>query len=223
MMIQLNIDLTDWRMKSSGMFWSDGNFCYECFANSLMLFRKQRHWFQFRGAWLFKIILPRQKYTCLSPGDLGLADRGFLIQHDELSSRGVGPHQRKTSLSARDDENRRKLSYIRIHVERAMKRLKNFIIFSGKMPEIMAISAMNPATTFKGKCYTKNRIHFIIPWLNEQYPVSNSSLHLVVATYVFEWTKLNILIQIQQTCNFLSCIQNGYTSRTCMIGVYGDH
>lgn len=71
-------------------------------------------------------------------GDVVMADRGFLIS-DELASRGaelVIPAftRGKAQLSARDVETSRKLSNVRIHVERAMERLKNFRILSERMP-----------------------------------------------------------------------------------------
>ena len=70
-------------------------------------------------------------------GDAVLAERGFLIR-DELASRGTellipaflkGKHQ----LSAREVETSRRMSRVRIHVERMMERLKNFRILSERM------------------------------------------------------------------------------------------
>ncbi|XP_052795620.1 uncharacterized protein LOC128228371 [Mya arenaria] len=86
-------------------------------------------------------------------GDVILADRGFLIgdELNELGAELVIPAftRGKSQLSARDVESGRKISNVRIHVERAMERLKNFRILSDRMhsnmvphaDSIMTISA----------------------------------------------------------------------------------
>lgn len=71
------------------------------------------------------------------PGDLVLADRGFLIGED-LAAHGatlVIPDftKGKKQLSPREVERSRRISRVRIHVERLMERLKNFKILSTTM------------------------------------------------------------------------------------------
>ena len=67
-----------------------------------------------------------------------LADRGFLISED-LGARGAPlaiPSFKKVKkqLSMMEVEFCRRLSRVRIHVERAMERIKNFKIISGILP-----------------------------------------------------------------------------------------
>ena len=73
----------------------------------------------------------------LEHGSVVLADRGFLIG-EELAACGAAlviPDftRGKTQLSAREVERSRKISRVRIHVERLMERLKNFKILSTTM------------------------------------------------------------------------------------------
>ena len=65
------------------------------------------------------------------PGDLVLADRRFLIGED-LAAHGatlVTPDftKGKKQLSSREVERSRRISRVRIHVERLMEQLKNFV------------------------------------------------------------------------------------------------
>ena len=92
----------------------------------------------FDGRTSDKVITNKSGYLDkIEHGDVVLADRGFLIR-DELASRGAellipaflkGKHQ----LSAREVETSRKMSHVRIHVERMMERRKNFRILSDRM------------------------------------------------------------------------------------------
>jgi hypothetical protein len=92
----------------------------------------------FGGRTSDKIISIQSGYLdFIQHGDIVLADRGFLIA-DEIASRGarlvMPAFQRgKEQLSAREVEISRKVAHVRIHVERAMERLKNFRILSGRM------------------------------------------------------------------------------------------
>lgn len=77
-------------------------------------------------------------YNKLEYGDLVMADRGFLIE-EELSVHGaslaIPPFTRgKKQLSQREVESARRLSRSRIHVERAIERIKNFQILKHVMP-----------------------------------------------------------------------------------------
>lgn len=77
-------------------------------------------------------------YEILEPGDLVLADRGFLIA-EELAVRGaklaIPPFGRgKKQFSQKEVETARQLSRARIHVERAIGRLKNFRILQNVLP-----------------------------------------------------------------------------------------
>lgn len=77
-------------------------------------------------------------YDKLEIGDLVLADRGFLIA-DELAARGVtlavpAFAKGKLQFSQREIETSRRLSKARIHVERAIERIKRFHILKQTMP-----------------------------------------------------------------------------------------
>jgi hypothetical protein len=80
-------------------------------------------------------------YDKLEHNDLVLADRGFLIS-EELAARGaslaIPPFAKgKSQFSQREVETARKLSRSRIHVERAIERIKRFRILSNTMPVSM--------------------------------------------------------------------------------------
>ena len=85
-----------------------------------------------------KVITNQSGYLdMINHGDVVLDDRGFLTR-DELASKGAelmipaflkGKHQ----LSAREVETIRKMSWVRIHVERMMERFKNFGILSDRL------------------------------------------------------------------------------------------
>ena len=73
-------------------------------------------------------------YEKVGHGDLVLADRGFLIA-DELAVRGASLAipaftRGKSQLSQKDVETSRRLARYRIHVERAIRRVKIFRILS---------------------------------------------------------------------------------------------
>ena len=66
-----------------------------------------------------------------------LADRGFLIS-EQVSSRNASLilsdfTKGKKQLSAREVERSRKIARVKIHVERAIERIKNFKVLSSKM------------------------------------------------------------------------------------------
>jgi hypothetical protein len=92
----------------------------------------------FGGRTSDKVITYRSGYLDLiEHGDVVMADRGFLIR-DELASRGaclVIPSftKGKDQLSPAEVETSRKIAHVRIHIERAMERLKNFRILSQRM------------------------------------------------------------------------------------------
>ncbi|WAQ95786.1 hypothetical protein MAR_028476 [Mya arenaria] len=77
-------------------------------------------------------------YELLEVGDLVLADRGFLIA-DELAAHGatlaIPPFAKgKSQFSQREVECARILSKSRIHVERAIERVKRFQILKNTLP-----------------------------------------------------------------------------------------
>ncbi|XP_041363079.1 uncharacterized protein LOC121378816 [Gigantopelta aegis] len=92
----------------------------------------------FGGRTSDKVITQRSGYLDkLEYGDEVLADRGFLIAED-LANRNatlVIPAftRGKSQLSAREVEQTRKIANVRIHVERAIERLKNWNILSSSM------------------------------------------------------------------------------------------
>lgn len=78
----------------------------------------------------------------LEQGDSVMADRGFDIQ-DDLTLRGVRLNippflKGKSQLSESELVETRRIASIRIHVERAMERIKNFHIFDRTLPSSMS-------------------------------------------------------------------------------------
>ena len=74
----------------------------------------------------------------LEAGDLVMADRGFLIEED-LAVHGASlvmpPFTRgKKQLSQHEVESARQISRVRIHVERAIERIKRFRILKNSLP-----------------------------------------------------------------------------------------
>lgn len=81
----------------------------------------------------------------LEPGDCVMADRGFDIEED-LILRGVNlnipPFMRgKKQLSENEVVTTRRIASLRIHVERAMGRIKNYHIFDRALPATMTTIA----------------------------------------------------------------------------------
>ncbi|XP_011403458.1 PREDICTED: uncharacterized protein LOC100636450 [Amphimedon queenslandica] len=77
-------------------------------------------------------------YTLLEPGDSVMADRGFNIE-DDLILKGVQlnipPFLRdKKQFSENELVITRRIASLRIHVERAMEKIKNFHIFDRSLP-----------------------------------------------------------------------------------------
>jgi len=77
-------------------------------------------------------------YDKLEYGDLVLADRGFLIAEDLAvhgASLAIPPFSKgKKQFTSKEVETARQLSRSRIHVERAIERIKNFNILKQVMP-----------------------------------------------------------------------------------------
>ena len=78
----------------------------------------------------------------LEPGDSVMADRGFDIQED-LALLGVRLNtppflKGKSQLTEKELVETRRIASIRIHVERAMERIKNFHIFDRTLPSSMS-------------------------------------------------------------------------------------
>ena len=78
----------------------------------------------------------------LQPGDSVMADGGFDIQ-DDLALRGVRLNippflKGKSQLSESELVETRRIASVRIHVERAMERIKNFHIFDRIIPSSMS-------------------------------------------------------------------------------------
>lgn len=92
----------------------------------------------FGGRTSDKVITQRSGYLDkIQCGDQVLADRGFLIAED-LANRGAtliipAFTKGKKQLSVKEVEQTRKIAHVRIHVERAIERIKNFNILSSNM------------------------------------------------------------------------------------------
>lgn len=85
-----------------------------------------------------EIILKSDFLDKLQEGDIVLADRGFLISAD-VAFRGARLEvpaltRGKKQLSAKEVEDARHISRVRIHVERAIGRIKVFRILRDRMP-----------------------------------------------------------------------------------------
>ena len=85
-----------------------------------------------------EITLKSKFLDFIQPGDLILADRGFLIE-EELNR--LGAHLKmpffkrgKAQLSAGEVDTSRQLSNVRIHVERVIGSLKRFHIIQKTLP-----------------------------------------------------------------------------------------
>ncbi|XP_055995310.1 uncharacterized protein LOC125661344 isoform X2 [Ostrea edulis] len=111
----------------------------------------------FGGRTSDKVITLRSGYLDkLQYGDQVMADRGFLIA-EELANHGatlVIPAftRGKTQLSARDVEQTRKIAHVRIHVERAIERIKNFNILSTNLSMHMVPHADSILTICAAVC-----------------------------------------------------------------------
>ena len=86
----------------------------------------------------------------LEPTDQVLADRGFLIEEDIANSSAeliIPAFTRgKKQLSQRDVETTRRIAHVRIHVERAIGRIKNFKILKDIFPITLIKHANNIVT-----------------------------------------------------------------------------
>lgn len=85
-----------------------------------------------------EIILKSDFLEKLQAGDTVLADRGFLIK-EEVARRGAelvvpAMTRGKKQLSAKEVEDARHISKVRIHVERAIGRMKTFHILRNRIP-----------------------------------------------------------------------------------------
>ena len=70
-------------------------------------------------------------YKLLEPGDSVMADRGFELDDDlpEGVSLNIPPFMRgKSQLSMQEETETRRIASVRVHVERAIERVKNYRI-----------------------------------------------------------------------------------------------
>ena len=78
----------------------------------------------------------------LEPGDSVMADRGFEIQDllvSKKASLNISPFMRcKDQLDPDEEDETRQIASVRIHVERAIERIKNFNILRQIIPNTMA-------------------------------------------------------------------------------------
>ena len=111
----------------------------------------------FGGRTSDKIITQRSGFLDkIEHGDQILADRGFLIAED-IANRNASLvipafTRGKSQLSAKEVEQTRKIANVRIHVERAIERLKNFHILSTNMNISMVPHSDSIATICSAIC-----------------------------------------------------------------------
>jgi len=110
----------------------------------------------------------------LEPQDDVMADRGFNIRDMVTKKRAtlnIPPFAKGKSLSTKACTKTRRIAALRIHVERAIQRLKCFQILRGVMPITLAAVAdqtvfvcaalcnlMKPLTSFKVNSYVDTNI-----------------------------------------------------------------
>lgn len=117
----------------------------------------------FGGRTSDKVITQRSGFLDLiEHGDLVLADRGFLISEDlaaRNSSLLIPAFTRgQKQLSQRDVEKTRKLAHVRIHVERAIERIKNFKILCTTMSMNLVPHVDNIVTICSAICNLQPRL-----------------------------------------------------------------
>ena len=82
----------------------------------------------------------------LEPGDQLMVDKGFQVS-DFTTPRGIDliipPFRRQGKFSRREVEETRRIANLRIHVERANERVKNFRILQGNIPITLSKSVSN--------------------------------------------------------------------------------
>jgi hypothetical protein len=98
----------------------------------------------------------------LDHGDMVMADRGFLIE-EELAVRGVtlaipAFTKGKKQFSRKDVEKSRQMSRFRIHVERAIRRLKVYKIMSTRMPISLLRYANSIAVICAALCNLRRKL-----------------------------------------------------------------
>lgn len=110
-----------------------------------------------------KVITQRSGFLDLVEyGDLVLADRGFLISED-LAARNASLlipafTRGMKQLSQKDVERTRQLARVRIHVERAIERMKNFRVLSTTMAMSLVPHADNIVTICSAICNIMPRL-----------------------------------------------------------------
>ena len=77
----------------------------------------------------------------LEPGNDVMADRGFDIQHllaPKKVTLNIPPFMRgKAQLSLGEEMETRRIASVRIHVERAIERIKNYRVLQGVIPIVL--------------------------------------------------------------------------------------
>ena len=90
----------------------------------------------------------------LNPGDLVLADRGFLIE-DLLLKQGASLNippflGKRAKFTAQEELKTRRIAKARIHVERVIERIKKFKLLSGNIP--LSLSPISNQLVFVACC-----------------------------------------------------------------------
>ena len=127
----------------------------------------------------------------LEEGDVLMADRGFEIQ-DLLASKkvylNIPPFMRsKDQLNPDEEDETREIASVRIHVERAIKRVKNFNILKQIIPNSMAEDVDK---IWKVCCLLANFKGPLVVWSRpleiRQYRVSQKFVPLISCTITFD-------------------------------------
>jgi DDE superfamily endonuclease len=125
-----------------------------------------------------KVITQRSGFLdLLEPGDVVLADRGFLIDEDitvrHCSLKIPSFTKGKAQLSQRDVETSRQLARVRIHVERAIGRIKHFKILTS----CMSLSLVPHADNVLLICSAISNLH---PALISSNSINRLVIHVAV-------------------------------------------
>ena len=114
-------------------------------------------------------------YDLLERGDVVIADRGFQIQEDLLPNfcnLQVPPGARtKSQMTKKEVQKTKEIANLRIHVERAINRIKNYRILKGTLPITMMQHVDEIVLVCAALCNIKNVLIQTKKKLNSQWGI----------------------------------------------------